>query len=86
MYTVSEKNILRESQADSATPLVWVTRGIPDTAEGSVTVAAGSHLTACTWPKDTTQQIQVYYQDPEGHIQEVSWDGATWKRGPQPGI
>jgi len=86
VYTVSERNILRESLADSGAPSVWITRGIPVSGEGSVKVAAGSHLTACTWTKDTAQQIRVYYQDTEGHIQEVSWDGTTWKRGPQPGI
>lgn len=51
-----------------------------------VTVAAGSHLTASTWTKDAVQQTRVYYQDLEGHIQEVSWDGIMWKSGPQPGI
>ena len=85
MYTVSEKNILWESLADSRAPSVWITRG-PVTPEGLVKVAAGSQLTACTWLKDTAQQIRVYYQDLEGHIQEISWDGTTWKRGPQPGI
>ena len=83
MYTVGEKNTLKESRASSAAPSVWITRGIPDIG---VTVAAGSHLTACTWPKDTAQQIRVYYQDLGGHIQEVSWDGVTWKSGPQPEI
>jgi len=82
---VSEKNTLRESRANSATPSVWITRGVPNT-EDPVAVAAGSHLTACAWPNDVGQGIRVYYQDPEGHIQEISWNGANWNSGPQPGI
>ena len=80
---MSEKNTLEESRASSTAPSVWITRRIPDMG---VTVAAGSHLTASTWTKDAVQQTRVYYQDLEGHIQEVSWDGIMWKSGPQPGI
>ena len=86
MYTVSEKNILRESRADSATPSVWFTKDIPDGDIDPATVAPGSYLTACTWLEGTARQIRVYHQDTKGHVQEVSCDGTVWTAGTQPVI
>ena len=83
---MSEKNTLRESRANSATPSVWFTKDIPDGGVAPATVAPGSYLTACTWSNDMGQGVRIYYQDPGGRIQEVSWDGTNWKSGPQPGI
>ena len=80
---MSERGTLTGSGTNSNNLSVWFGKEIPD---GPVKVAPGSYLTASTWFDGKYQVIRVFFQDPEGHIQEVGRNGTAWGRRPSPGI
>ena len=85
MYIVGAGNMLKEFSFSGGSSISSASGEIPQNPE-PVTVLPGSYLTACTWSKNKMRLIRVYYQDTKGHVQEVSWDGTSWKKGSSPEI
>jgi len=82
---VSEGGTLTQSAPDGTDISVWGDGEIPNSSDPAK-VAPGSYLTACTWFDGKSLVIRVFSQDPEGHIQQVGWNGTAWGRYPSLGI